>query len=130
MTGQEKCDLIRQVTSYKWFKFIRNFLWQDRKRWPYNTGDLLQGVKFIGNFLWQDRKRWPYNTGDCLKEVTAKAGLTVLYHCSISVISYFDKVFHEEQQLLVLISSFWYIMCVFIHCCWQTLVIVNYKQST
>jgi hypothetical protein len=30
------------------------------------------------NFLWLDKKKWPFNTGDCLIEVTTWAGLTVI----------------------------------------------------
>jgi hypothetical protein len=39
---------------------------------------LLKEVQFIWNILWQDKKRWPFNTGDCLIEVTAGACLTVI----------------------------------------------------
>jgi hypothetical protein len=30
------------------------------------------------NFLWQDKKMWPFDTDDCLIEVTTWAGLTAL----------------------------------------------------
>ena len=33
-------------------------------KWPYTIGDLLKEVKFIRKCLWQDKKRWPLNTGD------------------------------------------------------------------
>jgi len=28
-----------------------------KKKWPYKTGDLLKEVKFIRHFLWQDKKK-------------------------------------------------------------------------
>ena len=34
-------------------------------------------VEFM-KFVWQDKKKWPLNTGDCLIEVTAWAGLIVV----------------------------------------------------
>jgi hypothetical protein len=54
--GQRKSGLIRQVTSKKRLNSFEIFY--DRTR-----------------------KRWPVNTGDCLIEVTAWAGLTVIYLC-------------------------------------------------
>jgi hypothetical protein len=38
----------------------------------------LKVFQFIWNFLWQDKKMWPLNTGDCLIEMTPWAGFTVI----------------------------------------------------
>ena len=62
--------------SWSVIPVLRGHLWQ-KEKWPYKTCDLLKEVKFIWNFLWEDRKRWPVNTGDCLIEVTARTCLTV-----------------------------------------------------
>jgi len=32
-------------------------------KWSFKTGNLLKEVQFIWNFLWQDKKRWPFNAG-------------------------------------------------------------------
>jgi len=39
----------------------------------------LKEFQFIWNFLWQDTKSWPFNTGDCLIEVTSWEGLTNIF---------------------------------------------------
>jgi hypothetical protein len=71
---------INNTSVISWYT-IKPVFWGhpwDEEKLPYKTDDLLKEVKFIWNFLWQDKKSWPFNTGDCLIEVTAWAGLTVI----------------------------------------------------
>jgi hypothetical protein len=49
------------------------------------------------------RKRWPFNTGDCLIEVTAWAGLTLLYQITtftFSIIFGCPLILHKGTMLL------------------------------
>ena len=63
--AEQKNELTNQKTMYSQTCIKRSPLWQR----PYRTGDLLK-------FLWQDKKKVTFNTGDCLIEVTAWASLT------------------------------------------------------
>ena len=58
----------------------------------HKTGDLLIEVQFIWNFSWQDKKRWPFNTGDCLIEVTEWAGLTITIYNINSYVSLKQRI--------------------------------------
>ena len=99
------------------------------------------------NFQWQDKKRLPFNTGDCLVEVTAWAGLTVLWYitvidillflvmlCLIYLLTFWCIFGDNNQHLKYNISfediwnrtkdiclSQWFIMlqvCIWLHCIW------------
>jgi hypothetical protein len=55
------------------------------------------------NFLWQDKKRWPFNTCDCLIEVTACAGMTTwTWYSSSALVLRFkvDSVARNNQALI------------------------------
>ena len=94
------------VTSYasnipKYNKtYIKRSHCGTRKKWPYKTGDLFKEVPFIWNIQKRTSKWWPFNTCDCLIEVTAWAGLTILWNkhemhtklCTISERIYYLKL--------------------------------------
>jgi hypothetical protein len=77
-----------------------------KKKWLYKTGDLLKEVKFTWNFLWQDKKMWPFNTSDCLIEVTSLTGLTLF----ISVSNYGIHYFSSMTQTFLYITIYKYII--------------------
>ena len=78
-----------------------------KKKWAYQTGDLLEEVQFIWNFLWQDKK-WPFNTGDWFKRGDC--------------IGRFDCIFWHLNLLLVPIT-------VHILLLGRTLTILNWTIS-
>ena len=66
-----------------------------KEKWPYRIGDPLKEVQFIWNFLWQDKKRWPLNTGDFVLEVTVWEDLTVFSLSILQFILVFSAVGYE-----------------------------------
>ena len=48
-----------------------------KKKCPFKTVDFLKEVQFIWNVVWQDKKGWPFNTGDYFIEVITCADLTI-----------------------------------------------------
>ena len=74
---QRHSGLIRQVTSFK------------------------KQVQFIWNVLWQDKKRWPFNTGDCLIEVTTWADfneIRLLSNIHVSPSVYIANVITQDTK--------------------------------
>jgi hypothetical protein len=57
--------------TYVWLGNNKAYLWiKGKSKFLHIINESLE-VQFIWNFLWQDKKILPLNTGDCLIEVTA-----------------------------------------------------------